>query len=309
MQHFLKIFFATFLFGLLAIDSNANRIDSLKTDDDVVAFLKSINPDFRSDKYKQIELHSTEQVRKDLDCDGISSQWQIQNWEKADFNGDGRTDLLVLLYWYDYGVYSVIDNGDGTFKFLTLSYNIYEKCELAKVFLQYDQQLLLYYQKVQKQVQVKNNRGYKSVPEIDTLIYQYGGFVERNRHPSDYAIDSIEYRTSACFGSCPVFSIVMDKNGNAEYDAEVYNSKRGKFTAVVKKENFNDIVGLINYISVKELDNNYKVSWTDDQTCWLRIRFSDGSIKEISDYGLKGTFGLRLLYSLFFDLRNSQDWK
>lgn len=229
--------------------------------------------------------------------------------EKADFNGDGRTDLLILLYWYDYGVYSVIDNGDGTFKFLTLSYNIYEKCELAKALSLNDQHLLLYYQKVQKQVQVKNTRGFKSVPEIDTLIYKYGGFVEWNPHPSSYAIDSIEFRTSACFGSCPVFSIDMDKNGNAVYNAQVYNSKRGKFTATLKNENLNEIAGLINYISVKDLNNNYKVSWTDDQTCWLRIRFSDGSVKEISDYGLKGTFGLRLLYSMFFDLRSNQDWK
>jgi hypothetical protein len=309
MQYFLKIFFVAFLFEMLAVDSHANKIDSLKTDDDVVSFLKSINPDFRSDKYKQIELHSTEQVRKDLDCDGMASQWHIQNWEKADFNGDGRTDLLVLLYWYDYGVYSVIDNGDGTFKFLTLSYNIYEKCELAKVFKENGQQLLLYYQKIQKQVQVNNNRGFKSVPEIDTLIYKYGGFVERNRHPSDYAFDSIEYSTSACFGSCPVFSIDMDKNGNAVYKAEVYNSKRGKFTATLKKENLNAITGLINYLSVAELNNSFRVNWTDDQTCWLRIRFSDGTIKEISDYGLKGTFGLRLLYSMFFDLRSTQDWK
>lgn len=309
MQYFFKIFVAAFLFELLTVDLHANRIDSLKTDDDVVAFLKSINPDFRSDKYKQIELHNTEQVRKDLDCDGMASQWQIQNWEKADFNGDGRTDLLILLYWYDYGVYSVIDNGDGTFKFLTLSYNIYEKCELAKALSLNDQHLLLYYQKVQKQVQVKNTRGFKSVPEIDTLIYKYGGFVEWNPHPSSYAIDSIEFRTSACFGSCPVFSIDMDKNGNAVYNAQVYNSKRGKFTATLKNENLNEIAGLINYISVKDLNNNYKVSWTDDQTCWLRIRFSDGSVKEISDYGLKGTFGLRLLYSMFFDLRSNQDWK
>lgn len=82
MQYFFKIFVAAFLFELLTVDLHANRIDSLKTDDDVVAFLKSINPDFRSDKYKQIELHNTEQVRKDLDCDGMASQWQIQNWKK-----------------------------------------------------------------------------------------------------------------------------------------------------------------------------------------------------------------------------------
>ncbi|MBS1918723.1 MAG: VCBS repeat-containing protein [Bacteroidetes bacterium] len=309
MQYWLKIFSSVILFVFLSGNAHANRIDSLKTDEDVVAFLKSINPDFSSDKYKQIELHSTDQIRKDLACDGIATQWQIQNWEKADFNGDGRTDLLVLLYWYDYGVYSVIDNGDGTFKFLTLSYNIYEKCELAKAFKENNQQLLLYYQKIQKWVKTKNNQGYKLYPEMDTLIYKYGGFVERNFHLSNYAIDSIEFRTSACYGSCPVFSIALDKKGNGVYNAKTYNPKQGTFTTLLDKENLNKIIGLINYISINDLQDNYRVSWTDDQTCWVRIRFTDGSIKEIEDYGLKGTFGLRLLYSIFFDLRGNQNWR
>lgn len=305
---FKTIVLVIFIF-IISIDAYANRIDSLKTNDDVVAFLKSINPDFRSDKYKPIELRSTETIRKELNCDGMADQWQIQSWEKADFNADGKTDLLVLLYWYDYGVYSVMDNGDGTFKFLTLSYNIYEKCELAKALKVNNEQLLLYYQKGHNPAQVKIKQDIKSKAGIDTLIYKYGGFVEWNQHPSEHSIDSIEFRTSACFGSCPVFSIAMDKNGNAVFDAKVYNPRQGLFKAVLKKENLDTIFGLINYLSVKNLNNSYSVSWKEDQTCWLRVRFSDGTIKEIRDYGLKGTFGLRLLYSIFFDLRSNQEWK
>jgi hypothetical protein len=70
-----------------------------------------------------------------------------------------------------------------------------------------------------------------------------------------------------------------------------------------------EILGLINYIDPVKLKDEYKVSWTDDQTAWLRVRFSDGTVKEIKDYGLKGSFGLRLLYNKFFELRSSQVWK
>lgn len=271
----------------------ANRIDSLKTDNDVVSFLKNIEENFRSDKYEAIQLKTTETIRQDLNCDGIASQWQIKNWEKADFNHDGLTDLVILLYWYDYGVYVVMDNGNNKFKLHTLSYNIYEKCELAKPVTVNGEQLLLFY--------LKN--------KIDTLVYKYMGFVELNIHPSNYNIDSVEFRTGYCFGSCPVFKIRIGKDRNATYEAGTYNPKQGKFSATLEYDKSQVIFDLINYLSIKNLNDNYEVSWTDDQTAWLRIRFVDGSVKEIRDYGLKGTFGLRLLYSIFLDLRNTQDWK
>src|SRR5260221_4648869 len=87
----------------------ANRIDSLKTDADVVAFLKSTNADFRSEKFNKIELRSSETIRQDLNCDGIADKLQVKNWEKVDFNKDGLTGLAGMLYSSDYGGYAVID--------------------------------------------------------------------------------------------------------------------------------------------------------------------------------------------------------
>jgi hypothetical protein len=65
---------------------------------------------------------------------------------------------------------------------------------------------------------------------------------------------------------------------------------------------------VLNYINIGETKNYYAVGWTDDLTCFLTIKFTGGSTKKIKDYGERGTFGLRKLYSLFFDLRNSQHW-
>jgi Domain of unknown function (DUF6438) len=271
----------------------ANKIDSLKTDKDVVEFLKSVEENFRSNKYQAIQLKTSETIRQDLNCNGVADEWQVKNWEKTDFNHDGRTDLIIMLYWYDYGVYVVMDNGNNSFKLHTLSYNIFEKCELAKPVVVNGEQLLLFDEKKQ----------------IDTLIYKYSGFVEVNRRPSNYKIDSVEFRTGYCYGSCPVFTIKFDKDGHTEYDAGTYNPKEGKFFTTLQKDKLETILGLINYLSIRNLSNDYKVSWADDQTCWLRIRFADGTVKEIKDYGLKGTFGLRLIYSIFFDLRSNQDWK
>lgn len=288
-----KLFVFSSIMLLITNQLCANTVDSLKTDNDVVEFLKSVNENFSSGKYDKIELRSTEKLRQDLNCDGIAEQWQVKNWEKADFNGDGLSDLLVTLFWYDYGVYVWIDKGNNKFKMETLSFNIYEKCEMAKPLVINNQQLLLFTEK----------------KRIDTLTYKYRGFVEFNRQPPVYGIDSIEFRTGSCYNNCPVFSIKIGKDRKAIYEAGVYNPKQGKFSTTLEYDKSEAIFDLINYLSVKNLNDTYSVSWKDDQTCWLKVKFSDGTVKEIRDYGFKGTFGLRLIYSIFSDLRINQDWK
>lgn len=288
---------AIVVFTLFAGQVLANRIDSLQSDADVLSFLRIAREEFNSPKYKAIDLRSTETIRRDLDCNGVAEKWQVKNWEKADFNGDGLTDLLVTLYWYDYGVYVLMDKGNDTYDLFTLSYNVFEKCELAKSVKADGQQSVLFYQK-------KNHQ-----ERIDTLVYRYGGFIESNRTPAAYAIDSIQFRTDYCLGSCPVFTISFDKSGNALYNAGSYNPKNGNFSGVIRAAELEQLLSLVNYIDVTKLQSDYKVPWKEDQAVWLRVRFADGTVREIHDYGQRGTFGLRLLYDKFFALRNTQDWK
>jgi len=66
---------------------------------------------------------------------------------------------------------------------------------------------------------------------------------------------------------------------------------------------------LINYIDFANLEKDYAVNWTDDQSCTLKIVYDGNKIKEIRDYGLIGTFGLKKLYEQLFELRFNQNWK
>lgn len=285
----------------------ANRIDSLKTDTDVLEFLKSIEENFRSGKYKPIEIRSSETLRKDVNCNGKADEWEVSNWQKADFNGDGRTDLLVMLYWYNYGVHVVLDQGNGTYKLETLSHNVNKKCELANVLEMGNRHLLLIYQ--EKYEGGRGGKGLRMYYETDTLIYKYGGFIEYKNHSPEVVIDSILFRAGHCQGSCPVFSIRLDKNGKGYLDAGPYNPKQGNFTATIKKEDVDNLTGLVRYLSLKDLKDHYNVHWANDQTVWLQVWYSDGTMKEIEDYGMHGTYGLRRLYNMLFDLRRTQNWQ
>jgi hypothetical protein len=62
-------------------------------------------------------------------------------------------------------------------------------------------------------------------------------------------------------------------------------------------------------LKLTSLKDEYSVNWTDDQTSTLEIKFNNGQIKRISDYGMIGTFGLEHIYDQLFALRKTQKWK
>jgi hypothetical protein len=65
---------------------------------------------------------------------------------------------------------------------------------------------------------------------------------------------------------------------------------------------------VLKQIGFERLKKSYAVRWTDDQTGTLTITYNNGKIKKISDYGMRGTHGLRYLYGLLISLRTNQNW-
>jgi hypothetical protein len=89
----------------------------------------------------------------------------------------------------------------------------------------------------------------------------------------------------------------------------MFNKKKGKFKGKILQANYDELIGLLNYLDFPSLKDSYAVNWTDDQTSVLKITYNNGKVKEIKDYGLIGTLGLSRVYSILFDLRENQQWK
>ncbi len=233
-----------------------------------------------------------------------------QIWLKADLDGNGRIDLLVAgqpgKYAYQNALVGFLDVGKLKPQVLKVLYQ-----ELGCVMLQLIQVKHLTAIRYTHPILVgeRFTQNVKLVCQADTLIVSGGQLIEYNRAPKDYHIQQVSFRTGACFGSCPIFELRLNRDGTASYYAEEYNDQQGRFAATIAPIQVAELWHLLNYLNFPRLRNFYNVGVTDQATCILTITYANGQVKTIEDYGKEGTLGLRQVYRLLFALRTTQAWK
>ncbi|QQL51392.1 DUF6438 domain-containing protein [Mucilaginibacter ginkgonis] len=278
----------------------------MKTPQDVINFLNRLDGSFTTKYSPGLKFLTDSAFRKQLGCPETATVLNLKSWSKCDLNGDGKTDLLAMPLWYKIEVFVAIDNGNSGYKLIRLSKEVFENCQFAKPIIVDQKLMVMFYGK--SKVPGKLFGSYSEHIQVDTLIYKFSNFIEYHSKKVEYNVDTIIFHAGMCFGTCPSFLLKISKNGFAEYSAQYYNPTNGDFTGNLHKKKLRDILSLMDYIHLRDLKENYQVNWTDDKTYNLEIKFNDGSVKKISDYGGLGTFGLRALYAMLFELRSSTNW-
>lgn len=133
---------------------------------------------------------------------------------------------------------------------------------------------------------------------------------------------TIEYEAGACFGSCPIFKMTINPDRTAILEAEHFNfskefskgefdkPREGTFKTTIKEKDYKKLTVLLDDLNVKNLNEKYGTrNITDLPTSYLRIKFDDGSSKNIEDYGKRGSEKLIKLYKFIEDLKHNQQWE
>lgn len=260
-----------------------NKIDELKTPEDVLKFVKKTFD--KQDRFQPI--------RRNLNAIDFK-------FIKLDLNKDGLTDILINGIY----LYAIIDKGGRNNFEENYIGGSHFNCQLLSI----DTSKTIPTLVIQKENDYDNETGKDIEFKADTLINMYGGFIEYNSSPKTIDFNEIKIMTSPCFGTCPIFELTINDNKQATYNAKEYNKLTGFYKSQIDDKVFSDLVGLITYINIDNLKTNYKIGRTDNPSIDIEIKYN-GLTKKIHDYGLEGTFGLKRLYSILYKLKATQDWE
>lgn len=121
--------------------------------------------------------------------------------------------------------------------------------------------------------------------------------------------DSISLERSACFGTCPVYRVVLRRDLGATYVGERHVERIGAWHARVPLRDYGLLAWLVERLDVMAMDSSYTRPVTDLPTATLRI-WPRGAPrpKVISDYAYAGPLELRTMMEMVDGLAARLEW-
>jgi hypothetical protein len=293
-------------------------------------------------KFEKFELKRISEFKRDCRFDEdtltkkVADSLKInKSFYKSDFDNNGFTDLLIIGDTHtcfgmagckemesiscDFSVYTLMNFGNDSINSIDLNFITKSLSLVPKII---DTELGSFIELHKPKEYNYENRKLEIVNKRIPLIYKYGTFIEHNIKNKDYDIENIEFIAHGCVAGCSEFIISIDSNKNGKFNALNYNwfdknfssdlepnDIDGEFKTIVSNEHFNEIYGIINYLDFPNLDNSYYSGAMHSSSVTLKITYDDGKIKTIKDDGLIGTYGLKRVYEMFYELRFNQEWK
>ena len=105
--------------------------------------------------------------------------------------------------------------------------------------------------------------------------------------PANSTDVEIKLEKTACYGPCPVYSVIIYGDGTVLYDGVNHVGNIGKSTHQISEEHVDDLVAMIYKLNYFSLKDRYAAGWTDDSTVITSVRI-DNDQKTVTNYGHYG---------------------
>ncbi len=119
----------------------------------------------------------------------------------------------------------------------------------------------------------------------------------KNKVNPNEKYDEIIISSSGCYGTCPIFSLLISRNGRVLFFGEEFNLKNGLYSSKIDLKTFEKIENNFKKANIQNLEPFYSADWTDDNTITVSFIRNGKIVKTISDYGNKSPNDFRLAYT------------
>jgi len=120
-------------------------------------------------------------------------------------------------------------------------------------------------------------------------------------------ISEIGLERSACYGTCPVYTVMLKSDGTVRYRGEAHVENIGVRTGRIDAYKFEQLAKYIEEIGYLKLDNNYLTGITDASTVYTTVR-SGAKRKVVSNYANSGPAKLWGVEQLIDKLVSETKW-
>ena len=288
-------------------------IDSLRTDAQVLEFIRRFES--TPNGFSLVPPRpASPRARQDSDW---RRQFGTLSWEKADFDGNGMTDLLINGYVPSINESSItscfvlLNFGRDSIRTIQLFNASWQFLVAKKVLIDGHNDIDILY-RPQSRLPVAGKD--LSPNGNDTLTYRFGHFIERRRPSLPLPIREIRYCEWGALSPDPGYGFTIHGDSirylrppSADWDFHPIDS--GEISvARLDAATASQLYNLLNYLDIPSLQEKYSVPWTDTGVSTLKIDYQNGTSVRIDDYGSLGTFGLLALYQFLRSLIASQHW-
>jgi hypothetical protein len=269
-----------------------NAIDRLRTDNDVVVFLKGkINLADENIKFINYSA-STKHAADSLNA---------KNWFKLDLDKNGETDLAVLrLDGIPYFKF-ILSKGD---KYETVGPGPVKKYNIIYPVVKYiDQQLvfLVFHQTQQPDdIDELTNRAVKYTPlKCDSAVLINGYLVNYSRCKLGQKIKSMYIKNNGiCEGRCPVLTFKLDFEKHTGYGQKNQDWNQSHYHAIINSNAINLIASFLSYTNLSTLSLSINTDEFDDPTTVVDIIYNSSIKKKIIDPASSGNLTLLAIYDV-----------
>jgi hypothetical protein len=284
------------------IAANANEIDSLKTDKQVLAFIKKLSPKDERIGRTSFNAHYSYDSKTQKTADSLG----VKNWIKIDFDQNGETDLIAFNL-YDLQQIVAVFSINGKYKKINSTWSVGFKYSLTYPIIKNidSKNLILIYHNQRTSNRIKFGEEFNYTPVVcDTIHYENGMFLNYYPNLEKHSIESISIRsTNNDVGGEMNMEIDFINLKDSCFQLEGYRELAEKYTYKLTNEELLRVKYLLEKSNFSKLNDNLRYGMEHYQHYQIEIFYDNGKVKKIKDIGGVVNYNFAEIYEMMYNFK------